>query len=162
MKIAWLALLLLIIPFQASASESSRFITKVGGIDEPVYAVTVPFLASHGSELDGKIVTVSGYLALADKSMVFSSKDSYETSDVANGLVIDLPKGGTRIRKRLEQGNHSFVRIFGRYSSRKVQLAEYGAMNAAGTITEVLSVESSYSPWGFAWPSPQAAPSMSN
>lgn len=162
MKIAWLALLSFLLPFQTPASELSRFITRLGGVDEPVYAVTVPFLAVHGSELDGKVVTVSGYLALADKSMVFSSKDSYDTSDVANGLVIDLPKGGTRNRGMLEQGNHSFVRIIGRYSSKKVQLSGYGAMNAAGTITEVLGVQSSYSPWGFAWPSPKETSSATN
>jgi hypothetical protein len=161
MKIAWLAMFLSIMSCQTHASELSRFVTKVGGIDEPVYAVTVPFLASHGSELDGKIVSVSGYLALAKVSVLFSSKDSYETSDAANGLVIELPRSGSRLQEMIEQRNHSFVRIFGRYSSRKATLAEYGAMNAAGTISEILSVESSYSPWGFAWPSSQGTPSAS-
>jgi hypothetical protein len=154
MKRLWLALSLCLSCWQVHSSELDRFLTKVGGIDEPVYAVTVPFLAEHGSELDGKVVSVSGYLAVAKVTVLFATKESYETSDVANGVVIISPGNDARLMKMVEGGNHAFVRVFGVYSAKKFQLAEYGAMNAAGAVTRLIGVDPSYSPWGFSWPSP--------
>ena len=154
MKRAWTIIILCLSCWQTHSTELSRFLTRVGGIDEPVYAVTVPFLAEHGSELDGRVVSVSGYLAIAKVTMLFATKDSYENSDVADGVVIVLPGNDARLLKRAASGNHSFVRVYGIYSAKKVQLAEYGAMNAAGTVTRLIGIEPSYSPWGFSWPSP--------
>lgn len=142
------------------SSDIDRFGVKISGFQEKVYAVSVPYLISHGEDLDGKNVSVIGYLGVADVDVLFAGKDSYENSDVANGLILyvksDVAGGREKIYKSMQEKNHTFVRVFGRYSSKRHLLQNFNAMASGGSI-DIDSIESAYSPWGFSWPDPKRA-----
>lgn len=136
-----------------NAAGIDRFCRSFGTINEPVCMPPLEVLIARGDEFNGKIVMLTGYFAYGDVSVLFATRDSFLTSSVENGVVIRFPSD-KKLANDLYALNHHDITILGRYSSRSVDLTQYGAHQSGGSLSSVTEVHDAASPWGYEPPPP--------
>jgi len=135
-------------PVVSIAGDIQRFCLKLGDINEDVCSVSLGTLIARGEDFDGKLVEVTGFYAYADIPMLFSTKDSFMSSNVADGLAITIPSDG-KIASRLFDLNHSTVTVIGRFSVKPRDTSSYSGYRTGGRLYEIRSIGSAFSPWGY-------------
>lgn len=148
-----LALLLAVCSGSAMASDIDRFCLKLGDIREQVCTVSMSTLIATGQDFDGRLVSVTGYFAYADIPILFATKDSFQSSNVADGVAISMPKN-PRLASKLYGLDHGFVQIMGRYSAKPVDTTRYQAYRTGGRIADIESVGAATTPWGYTGAAP--------
>ena len=130
------------------AANAERLCLRIGDVKEPVCAVSMSAFATNGQDFDGRLVFVSGYFAYADIPMLFGTKDSFLSSNVADGVAITMPKQAG-LASKLYGLDHTFIRVMGRYSAKPVDTTRYQPYRTAGRIYDIVSVGPATTPWGF-------------
>ncbi|MGO4702660.1 hypothetical protein [Dyella sp. 2RAB6] len=148
-----IALLLAVCSGSAMDGNVDRFCFKLGDIKEQVCAVSISTLIANGQDFDGRLVSVNGYFAYADIPMLFATKDSFMSSNVADGVAVSMPKN-PRLASKLYGLDHGFIQIMGRYSAKPVDTTRYQAYRTGGRIAEIESVGAATTPWGYTGTAP--------
>lgn len=140
-----------------SGDNPNPYCHYIGGLGEVTCMPSMSVLMARREEFDNKLVMVTGYFVYAKVPILFLNPDSFMNSDVSNGLVVALPKN-FKLKQQLFSLNHTYVRIWGRFKARPVELAEYGAYFSGGTLDEISEVDPATNPWGEYLSPPSDAP----
>jgi hypothetical protein len=132
----------------ASTSNLSRFCFNRGDIDEEVCSVPLAVLIARGEEFNGKLVLLHGYFANGPVPILFANREDFLTSNIESGIVVRVHRD-TPLASRLFDLNHHDITILGRYSDQPVDLFNYSASRATGSISEIRSVGDATMPWGY-------------
>lgn len=135
------------------AGDIQRFCLKLGDINEEVCSVSLSTLIARGEDFDGKVVEVTGFYAYADIPVLFSTKDSFMSSNVADGLAVTIPDD-VKTASRLFELNHSTVTIIGRFSAKPRDTSSYSGYRTGGRLYDIRSIGPAFSPWGYSEPTP--------
>jgi hypothetical protein len=119
----------------------------LGGLREVTCMPSMSVLMARREEFDNKLVMITGYFVYAKVPILFFNTDSFMNSDVSNGLVIFLPKDD-KLQQKLFLLNHTYVKIWGRFKAKPIELSEYGAYFSGGALTDVSEVNEAVNPWG--------------
>jgi len=126
----------------------------LGGLHEVTCMPSMPVLMARREEFDNKLVMLTGYFVYAKVPILFLNPDSFMNSDVSNGLVVTLPKD-YKLQQKLFLLSHTYVKIWGRFKARPIELSEYGAYFSGGGLTDISAVNEAVNPWGeYASPPP--------
>jgi hypothetical protein len=135
------------------AGDIQRFCFKRGDISEEVCAVSLSTLISRGEDFNGKLVVVTGFYAHADIPMLFSTKESFMSSNVADGIGITIP-GNVKIASKLFELNHRTITLIGRFSDKPVDTSSYYGYRTGGRLYDIIMLQSEFAPWGYSEPRP--------
>lgn len=119
----------------------------LGGLHEVTCMPSMSVLMARREEFDNKLVMVTGYLVYAKVPILFLNPDSFMNSDVSNGLVISLPKD-YKLQQKLFLLSHTYVKMWGRFKARPVELSEHGAYFSGGGLADITEVNRAVNPWG--------------
>jgi hypothetical protein len=148
-----LLLLALVVPATSLAAGIERFCMKFGDSDEPVCSVPLAVLLARGEDFNGRLVSVTGYFAHADVSVLFSSTESFMTSNVADGLAVRIPTD-KKLASRLYGFDHMMVIIKDRFTMKPFDVTKYAAYQTSGQLYDITSVQAAFAPWGYLEPPP--------
>ena len=119
----------------------------LGGLHEVTCMPSMSVLMARREEFDNKLVMLTGYFVYARVPILFLNPDSFMNSDVSNGLVITVPKD-YKLQQKLFLLSHTYVKIWGRFKARPIELSEYCAYFSGGALTDVSEVNEAVNPWG--------------
>jgi hypothetical protein len=148
-----LLLLALVVPATSLAAGIERFCLKTGESEEAFCSVSLPVLIARGEDFDGRLVYVTGYFAHGDVSVLFSSTESFLTSNVADGLTVHIP-GDKKLAAKLYGLDHTMVRIRGRFRMKPTDTTGYSAYHTSGQLLDITEIGEAFGPWGFSFPVP--------
>lgn len=119
----------------------------LGGLHEVTCMPSMSVLMARREEFDNKLVMITGYFVYAKTPVLFLNPDSFMNSDVSNGLVVLLPKD-YKLQQKLFLLSHTYVKMWGRFKARPVELSEYGAYFSGGALADISEVDRAVNPWG--------------
>jgi hypothetical protein len=139
------------------AGDIQRFCFRIGDINEDVCSVSLSTLIARGEDFDGKLVEVTGFYAHADIPVLFSTKDSFMSSNVADGLGVKIPSN-VKIASRLFELNHSTITLIGRFGAKPIDTSRYSGYQTGGRLYDIRTVGPAFAPWGYSEPQPYGLP----
>ena len=119
----------------------------LGGLHEVTCMPSMSVLMARREEFDNKLVMITGYIVYAKVPILFLNSDSFMNSDVSNGLVI-LPAKDYKLQQKLFLLSHTYVKMWGRFRAKPVELSEYGAYFSGGALADISEVNRAVNPWG--------------
>jgi hypothetical protein len=150
---ALLLFLVLAVPTNSLSADIERFCIKLGNNKEAVCIVSLPVLLARGEDFNGRLVSVTGYFAHSDVSVLFSSTESFMTSNAADGLAVRIPND-TKLASRLYGLDHTMVSINARFTMKPLGVSGYPAFQTGGQLYDVSEVRPAFVPWGYLEPPP--------